>query len=83
MVTDHDGQPAKHIALVAEPVGVGLGAMLPHTRTDDEGKYRFEDVPWWGTYTLYAQDEDAGYSDISTSPAEDSAPPRVEISLDI
>ena len=82
MVTDHDGQPAKHLGLVAEPLGVGLGAMLPHTRTDGEGKYRFENVPWWGTYTVYAQDEDAGYSDISTGPAGDSEPPQVEISLE-
>jgi len=42
-----DGQPAKRIGLTAEPLGVGLGAMLPHTRTNDAGEYRFENVPWW------------------------------------
>jgi|SRR5579864_531409 len=80
MVIDHDGQTAKHLGLVAEPLGVGLGAMLPHTRTDDEGKYRFEHVQWWGTFTVFAQDEEAGYSDISTGPAGDAHPPQVEIS---
>jgi hypothetical protein len=80
MVIDHHGRPAKHLGLVAEPLGVALAAMLPHTRTDDEGKYRFENVPWWGTYTVYAQDEDAGYSDISNGPAGNSHPPQVEIS---
>ena len=54
--------------------------MLPHTRTDDQGKYRFENLPWWGRYTVYAQDEDAGYSDISTGPAGDSHSAEVEIS---
>lgn len=74
-----NGQPAKRIGLTAEPLGVGLGAVLPHTRTNDAGEYRFENVPWWGRYTVYADDEDAGYSSFSTGPAGDSKPPEVEI----
>ena len=74
-----DGQPAKRIGLTAEPLGVGLGAMLPHTKTDDAGEYRFENLPWWGRYTVYADDEDAGYSSFSTGPAGDSNPPEVEV----
>lgn len=74
-----DGQPAKRIGLTAEPLGVGLAAVLPHTRTNDAGHYRFENVPWWGRYTVYADDEDAGYSSFSTGPARDSNPPEVEV----
>lgn len=36
------GQPAKRIGLTAEPLGVGLGAKLPHTRTNDAGEFSFE-----------------------------------------
>lgn len=74
-----DRQPAKQIGLTAEPLGVGLGAILPHTKTNDVGEYRFENLPWWGKYTVYADDEDAGYSSFSTGPAGDSNPPEVEI----
>jgi hypothetical protein len=79
MAIGQDGQPAKQIGLTAEPLGVGLGAKLPHTRTNDAGDYRFENIPWWGRYTVYADDEDAGYSSFSTGPAGDSTPPEVEI----
>jgi hypothetical protein len=72
-----DGQPAKQIGLTAEPLGVGLGAVLPHTRTNDAGEYRFENVPWWGRYTVYGEDENEGYSSFSTGPA--GSPPEVEI----
>src|ERR1700692_2228959 len=74
-----DGQPAKQIGLTAEPLGVGLGAVLPHTRTNDVGEYRFENVPWWGRYTVYGEDENEGYSSFSTGPAGDSTPPEVEL----
>jgi hypothetical protein len=76
---NQEGQPAKRIGLTAEPLNVGLGAQLPHTSTNDAGEYRFEDVPWWGRYTVYADDEDAGYSSFSTGPAGDSNPPEVEV----
>jgi hypothetical protein len=74
-----DGQPAKRIGLTAEPLGVALGAVLPHTRTNDAGEYRFENVPWWGRYTVYGDDENEGYSSFSTGPAGDSTPPEVEL----
>ena len=74
-----DGLPAKRVGLTAEPLGVGLGAMLPHTRTNNAGEYRFENVPWWGRYTVYGDDENEGYSSFSTGPAGDSNPPEVEI----
>jgi len=74
-----DGRPAKRIGLTAVPLGVALGAMLPHTRTNDTGDYRFENLPWWGRYTVYADDEDAGYSLFSTGPALDGSPPGVNL----
>src|SRR5437899_2483390 len=61
-----DGRPAKGIGLTADPLGVALGAVLPHVKANDTGEYRFENLPWWGRYTVYAEDEDAGYSSFST-----------------
>jgi len=40
-----DGQPAKGIGLTACPLGVGLGAMLPHVNTNDKDESRFENLP--------------------------------------
>ncbi|SRR5216683_5049975 len=74
-----DGQPAREIGLTADPLGVALGAVLPHVKTNDKGEYRFENLPWWGRYTVYAEDEDAGYSIFSTGPAGDSHPSEVEV----
>ncbi|MBZ5512059.1 MAG: carboxypeptidase-like regulatory domain-containing protein [Acidobacteriia bacterium] len=77
-VIGQDGQPAKGIGLTAYPLGVALGAVLPNTRTNDAGEYRFDKLPWWGRYTVYADDEDAGYSRTSTGTAG-SRPPEVEV----
>jgi len=79
VATHQSGQPAKRIGLTATPLGVPLGAVLPHTRTNDAGEYRFENVPWWGKYTVYADDEDAGYSSFSTGPSGGVLSPVVEL----
>ncbi|MGA8619379.1 MAG: hypothetical protein WB660_12795 [Candidatus Sulfotelmatobacter sp.] len=73
-----DGQPAKGIGLTASPLGVGLATVLPHVKTNDAGEYRFPNIPWWGKYTVYAEDEDAGYSIFSTG-AGRSEPSEVEL----
>lgn len=73
-----DGQPAKRTGLTAIPLGVALGTILPHATTDDLGHYRF-DLPWWGKYTVYADDENAGYSSYSTGQYGQSQPPTLEI----
>jgi hypothetical protein len=78
IVIGQDGQPAKGIGLTAYPLGVALGAVLPHTTTNDAGEYRFDKLPWWGRYTVYAEDEDAGYSSFSTGTGG-SQPPEVEV----
>jgi hypothetical protein len=68
-VIGEDGQPAKGLGLTAHPLGIGVGAALPQTTTNQSGAYRFENLPWWGRYTVYADDEEAGYSLYSTAPA--------------
>ena len=74
-----DGQPAKGISLQAEPLGVPLAAALPRTTTNERGEYRFVNLPWWGRYTVCAEDEDAGYSTFSTGCIGQSQPPEVEL----
>jgi len=75
-----DGQPAKGIELNARPLGVFVfRMMLPHARTNDVGEYRFENLDW-GRYTVFAEDEKAGYSSLSTGPSGDRSPPEVELS---
>jgi hypothetical protein len=74
-----DNRPAKGVRLTASPLGVAFGAALPHTSTNDKGEYRFEHIPWWGRYTVYADDEVAGYSAFSTGPAGDAHPVEVEL----
>ena len=78
VAVDRDGQPAKRVGLTAVPLGVPLGAILPHTTSDERGGFRFE-LPWWGKYTVYAEDEDAGYSSFSTGNSGQSQPPEVDI----
>jgi hypothetical protein len=79
VVIGQDGRPAKGIGLTACPLGVPLAAKLPHTKTNDAGEYRFENIPWWGRYSVYAEDEEAGYSSFSNGPAGDIRPQEVEI----
>ncbi len=74
-----DGQPAKRIGLTAALLGVPLSAVLPHTTTNDRGEYRFTDLSWWGRYTVYAEDEEAGYSKYSTGGYGQTQPSEVEI----
>jgi hypothetical protein len=62
-----DGQPAKGLGLTAYPglavgeTGFAVGGILPHTRTNQAGEYRFENLEL-RRYTVYANDEEAGYS---------------------
>jgi hypothetical protein len=80
-VVGQDGKPAKGIGLDAYPLGVGLGAKVPHTKTNDVGEYRFEQIPWWGKYSVYAEDEGAGYSLFSTGEGH-TDPQEVELTPD-
>jgi hypothetical protein len=75
---DSDGHPASQIKLTAVPVGVALATMLPETKTNAKGEYRFAGLPWWGRYTVYAEDGDAGYSFITGNSGQ-SQPEEVDI----
>ena len=77
VVVGQDGQPAKWVGLTAWSTGP-LGTRLPSTRSNDRGEYRFENLPWWGKYTVYPEDDQAGYSIFSTAPAKNE-PSEVEI----
>jgi hypothetical protein len=74
-----DGQPAKRVGLTAEPLRAALGTVLPHTATDDRGEFRFVHLPWWGRYTVYADDEEAGYSNFSTGGYGQTQPSEIEL----
>ncbi|WP_084080587.1 carboxypeptidase-like regulatory domain-containing protein [Edaphobacter aggregans] len=80
-VVDQDGEPAKGVGLTANPLGVPLGAILPHTKTDQNGKFRFDSIPWWGRYTVSAEDEDAGYSLFSTGTGLNDPKSTKEVTL--
>lgn len=77
IVIGQDGKPAKGITLAAEPDGA-LGTKLPRTRSNDAGEYRFENLPWWGKYRIYPEDDDGGYSLFSSGAGRDE-PSEVEL----
>jgi hypothetical protein len=76
-VTAQDGSPAKGLILNAEPLGVALAMALPWTKTNDHGVFRFEHLPL-GRYTVFAEDEEGGYSSFSTG-VGGGHPPEVEL----
>ena len=77
-VVDQHGQPAKGIGLEAWPLGVALGTRLPSTRSTETGQYVFKDLPWWGKYSVAAEDNEAGYSMFAT-PGGRNEPAEVEL----
>jgi hypothetical protein len=79
-VTAQNGLPAKGLILNAEPLGVVLGMALPWTKTNDTGAFRFEDLPL-GRYTVFAEDEEEGYSSFSTG-VGGGHPPEVELTAE-
>lgn len=74
---DSHGHPASQIKLTALPLGVALGTPLSAPRKNEKGEYRFVGLPWWGQYTVYADDEDAGYSVFSTGSLGQTEPEEV------
>lgn len=78
VVTSTNGKPAKGLILTARPSDVAVNGGLPRTRTNDAGQYRFNKVPRWGRYIVYADDEKAGYSPASTGPIA-NPDPTIEI----
>jgi hypothetical protein len=79
-VVDQDERPAKRLFLVATCGKGPQPAMLPRTKTDQNGNDRFVSLPWLGRCTVYAGDEEAGYSIYSTAPADSGRPAEVTLS---
>jgi hypothetical protein len=79
-VIDQSGQPARGLQLVAYPLNALLATALPFTRTDQDGLYRFEDIPWWGRFTIVPNDPEAGYSQFATgAPLQDGKIQQVSL----
>lgn len=76
-----DGTPAKGLILNASPLGVALAMALPWTKTSDAGAFRLEHLPL-GRYTVFAEDEEQGYSSFSTGPAGPGNPPEVDLTTE-
>ena len=76
-----DGTPAKELTLNALPLGVALAMVLPWTKTNEVGAYRFEHLPL-GRYTVYAEDKAAGYSNFSTGVGGPGHPREVELTAE-
>ena len=89
-VTDKDGKPAKRIRLTAWRVDIPVinFSSFRSVITDQEGRYRFEDLPGseYGDfaqdreYLVFATDLEAGYSYISQYPEYRAHPPVVCVS---
>jgi hypothetical protein len=80
VVTTWTGEPEKSLRLRARPLSVGgSGGGLFVTKTNNEGEYRFQKLPFWATYRIYADDEAVGYSPVSTGPAPGNPISEVEI----
>lgn len=80
-VIGQDGTPAKGLILNAEPLGKPLLMVLPRTKTNDRGAFRFEHLPL-GKYTVFAEDQEHGYSSFSTGPAGPDNLPEVELTTE-
>jgi hypothetical protein len=69
VVVTLNGEPARNLRLTARPLLAtgGHSGDFPHTRTNQAGEYRFQKLPL-AAYIVYADDEAAGYSRVSTGP---------------
>lgn len=69
VVVTATGEPARNVRLTARfAFPGGHSGDFPHARTNNAGEYQFQKLPIWGSYVIYADDEAAGYSRISTGP---------------
>ncbi|HTQ60345.1 MAG TPA: hypothetical protein VMI32_08990 [Candidatus Solibacter sp.] len=61
-VYDEDGKPVNGATVYADPLGVDLGAMLPHAVTDEAGNFRIH-IPrsWFAKFAVVAAKEAEDY----------------------
>jgi Carboxypeptidase regulatory-like domain len=64
VVVDPQQRPASGLKVTLSPLGFDFDYVLPTTRTDSAGRYKFEQV-CSGTYTVYPTDKAAGYPDVN------------------
>jgi hypothetical protein len=66
VVTYQDRRPAKDATVYAQPLGRGMGAMIPHANTDESGHFVIH-IPrsWFGKFAVAAKKEDEDYPDMS------------------
>jgi hypothetical protein len=82
-----DGQPVKGLGLTAYPrlaageSSIAVGGILPHTRTNQVGEYRFENLEL-RKYTVCANDEEAGYAASAGCNRDGSHPVDVELAVE-
>ena len=81
-VVGRDGQPAPNLRLTALPLELAISGILPNTKTDSEGKYRFEKIQL-AKYTVYVSDEEAGYpASYGTFYFGDTVVPSVKLTVE-
>ena len=67
VVVDENNQPAKGIGITVAGPGKSSSRRLPGVITDQSGHYRIGKLFGWGSYTVHAEDWDAGYSTVVNS----------------
>lgn len=85
VVVDENNQPAKGIGIAVAGPGKSPPRRLPGVKTDQSGHYRIGKLLGWGTYTVYAEDWDAGYSTFVNSESHEvtisSGRPEAELNF--
>jgi hypothetical protein len=74
-VVDPQRRSVSGLEVTLYPLGVDFDYLLPTTRTDNAGRYKFEQV-CSGMYTVYPTDKAAGYPDVN--PNVESRLPGIE-----
>ena len=80
IVMGRDGKPSKGIGLRAQVLNRMVVMPMPETTTGEKGEYRFQGIEWPGRYTIYAQYEEAGYSELGISLGRPGLIQQVELS---
>lgn len=65
-VSNYAGWPTGNLRLVAYPLNVELGVLLPTTTTTRDGRYRFQNLCFF-SYAVFPHDRRVGYSFVGPS----------------
>lgn len=65
-VTYEDGKPVHGATVYADPLGRGMGAIVPHADSDENGHFTIHVAPsWFGRFAVAGKKEDEDYPDMS------------------